>query len=173
MRSQQNKHMDTRIKVCNRKSNIKQPNTIHGIVSLYRQHCLEHLDTFLQSYSTLSKLEDVITHASCAHMPPFNSYPKRHPHQRRLRKSTLSEIYKQLQLIRFSGYNTFSGLYDTIEKQISPIYGAGPVMIYDTSLRIGAFLKLKPELIYLHAGARSGAKALGIPGNRITLNPLK
>jgi hypothetical protein len=34
-------------------------------------------------------------------------------------------------------------------------------MVYDTALRIGAYLHLKPELVYLHAGTRIGARNLG------------
>ena len=35
-------------------------------------------------------------------------------------------------------------------------------MVYDTSLRVGAYLGLTPRFVYLHAGARAGAKALGL-----------
>lgn len=35
-------------------------------------------------------------------------------------------------------------------------------MVYDTALRIGAKLGLEPERVYLHAGTRVGARALGL-----------
>ena len=35
-------------------------------------------------------------------------------------------------------------------------------MIYDTAHRIGAFLGLEPEHVYVHAGTTVGAKALGL-----------
>jgi hypothetical protein len=38
----------------------------------------------------------------------------------------------------------------------------GELMVYDTALRIGAFLKLEPVSVYLHAGTKTGAKALGL-----------
>jgi hypothetical protein len=35
-------------------------------------------------------------------------------------------------------------------------------MVYDTSLRIGAKLGFEPKHVYLHAGTRVGARALGL-----------
>ena len=40
-------------------------------------------------------------------------------------------------------------------------------MVYDTALRIGAKLGLEPEVVYLHRGARSGMKALGLGAGRL------
>jgi hypothetical protein len=40
--------------------------------------------------------------------------------------------------------------------------GIGPVTQYDVAQRIGAFLGLEPEYVYLHAGVKQGAEALGI-----------
>jgi hypothetical protein len=45
---------------------------------------------------------------------------------------------------------------------LRPIRGIGLLTIYDTTHRIGAYLKLSPEQVYLHAGVRVGAKALGL-----------
>jgi hypothetical protein len=44
------------------------------------------------------------------------------------------------------------------------------LIVYDTSTRIGGFLRLKPARVYLHAGTRQGAAALGF-GNREWLLP--
>jgi hypothetical protein len=33
--------------------------------------------------------------------------------------------------------------------------------VYDTATRVGAFLRLQPKRVYLHAGTRQGARALG------------
>ena len=41
------------------------------------------------------------------------------------------------------------------------IKGIRALTIYDTPIRIGAFVKLQPERVYLHAGTKEGAKALG------------
>jgi hypothetical protein len=54
----------------------------------------------------------------------------------------------------------FGQLYHAIEMCATP--GIGPMTIYDVAVRFGAWMKLKPERIYLHAGTLAGLKALGI-----------
>ena len=54
----------------------------------------------------------------------------------------------------------FRQLFELVRDLIEPIPGIGELMIYDTALRIGAKLNLKPMRVYLHAGARAGARAL-------------
>jgi hypothetical protein len=44
--------------------------------------------------------------------------------------------------------------------------------MYDTALRIGAKLKLFPTKVYLHAGTRLGARALGLDDSAATLKVL-
>jgi|SRR5687767_5340876 len=56
---------------------------------------------------------------------------------------------------------TFSELFRVVERTIAPIHGIGPLAVYDTALRIGAFRQLEPDCVYLHAGVLEGAKALG------------
>ena len=57
---------------------------------------------------------------------------------------------------------TFDELYEQVAVALRPIRGIGLLTIYDTAHRIGAFLHLSPEQVYLHAGVRTGAKALGL-----------
>lgn len=40
--------------------------------------------------------------------------------------------------------------------------GIGPMTTYDVAVRFGAWLGLKPERIYIHAGTAAGLKALGV-----------
>jgi hypothetical protein len=40
--------------------------------------------------------------------------------------------------------------------------GIGALTVYDTAVRIAAFLWLTPQRVYLHAGALSGARKLGV-----------
>ena len=40
------------------------------------------------------------------------------------------------------------------------VKGFGELSIYDTAVRIGAHLRIEPDKVYLHAGAREGIKAL-------------
>lgn len=52
----------------------------------------------------------------------------------------------------------FDVLYEFIEAQ--EIKGIGPVTCYDVAVRLGAWLGVEPKSLYLHAGVRSGARAL-------------
>jgi len=55
---------------------------------------------------------------------------------------------------------TFSDLYAAIDQAVGGLSGAGPLYVYDTALRIGAFLKVQPTDVYLQAGALKGAERL-------------
>jgi len=58
----------------------------------------------------------------------------------------------------------YKELMDIVEDVTERVEGLGELYAYDTTLRIGAFLGVFPEKVYLHAGARVGAKTLGIDG---------
>jgi hypothetical protein len=63
----------------------------------------------------------------------------------------------------------FTALHEVIEAAIANISGIGELAVYDIAHRIGAYRGLHAKEIYLHAGTREGAKALGLPTNRKTL----
>ena len=54
---------------------------------------------------------------------------------------------------------SFGQLYATIDILATP--GIGPMTVYDVAVRFGAWLGLKPEAIYIHAGTKAGLRALG------------
>lgn len=95
---------------------------------------------------------------------------KRHDHQRRIQRSSLEESRRRLlqnvALLRSS--RSFEELFDTINAIIRPIPRIGELAVYDTALRIGVRFKHEPTLVYLHAGTREGAAALGIDTARST-----
>jgi len=64
---------------------------------------------------------------------------------------------------------TFEALHDVIHAVIRPIFRIGDLVIYDITMRIGAKLGLEPRIVYLHAGTRVGARRLGFPASRLTL----
>jgi hypothetical protein len=96
---------------------------------------------------------------------------KRYSHQRRITKSALQEalgiLSSQERAIQRS--RNFDDLFNLIEKSLEPIRGIGELYIYDTALRIGAKLNLSPTKVYLHAGTRDGARALGTDATATTL----
>ena len=62
----------------------------------------------------------------------------------------------------------FDVLHDVVNetidhmKSIGQIEGIGPLTIYDTALRLGAFRGVLPDRVYLHAGTLKGVKNLGL-----------
>jgi hypothetical protein len=55
------------------------------------------------------------------------------------------------------GLGPFDALHDWII-QNKP-FGIGPVTAYDVAVRVGAFLKISPSTVYMHAGVRQGMLA--------------
>jgi hypothetical protein len=52
----------------------------------------------------------------------------------------------------------FDRFHDRLD-EIKP-YGIGPVTVYDTAIRIAAFLDIEPHSVYMHAGVRQGMRSL-------------
>jgi hypothetical protein len=100
-----------------------------------------------------------------------NSHGKRYSHQRRLKKAALRQALRALlhELEKIERSRDFDELFRLINAAVITIPGIGELFVYDTSLRIGAKLNLFPTEIYLHAGTRLGARALGLDGSAATL----
>jgi hypothetical protein len=100
-----------------------------------------------------------------------NRKGKRYSHQRRLKKASLKAALRSL--LDASGAmqqaSDFDELFKLIGTAVEPIPGIGELYVYDTALRIGATLNLFPARIYLHAGTRIGARALGLNDSTATL----
>lgn len=90
---------------------------------------------------------------------------KMHNHQSKMTAATRAAVVSAMsgQLPLLAAQTTFDELHDAVAGVIDSIDGVGPLALYDFSLRIGAYLKLAPDSVYLHAGVRKGAKALGLP----------
>ncbi len=92
----------------------------------------------------------------------INKDNKRHSHQYRLKQETLNATNEELQQIsrKVRGVKTFDELYQLIMSL--DVYGLGRLTRYDIATRIGAYLNLYPDRVYLHAGTKAGAiKLLG------------
>jgi len=130
-----------------------------------------------------AKRDDVVTFAAsrktfaeatviaCASKRPDG---RMHNHQTKVPK-VIKEAFAEAILAEFlNGYGhldttsywhlkDFDRLHDRLET-IRP-RGIGPVTTYDVAVRIGAWAKVEPESLYLHAGVRAGWLALdGVPG---------
>jgi hypothetical protein len=109
-------------------------------------------------YAGLPSLREAVRRASRAERPDG----KRHDHQTRIRRSALRVAGRRLKTLDFRRVKDFGELHALLSEAIGTLPGIGELMVYDTSLRIGARLGLEPELVYLHAGTRRGARALGL-----------
>jgi len=67
---------------------------------------------------------------------------------------------------------SFDDLFNLVDTGLEPVSGIGELYVYDTSLRIGAKQNLLPQMVYLHAGTRIGARALGLKIQAVALKPL-
>ena len=121
----------------------------------YRSRLYELLD----GYRT-SAYPDALKAASRGEYPPNGEKAgRRHSHQWRIPKTAVKQWSKQLikaqaRIRSFCG-QPFEGLSDYLTAQAHTISGIGPLMVYDTALRIGAHIGCLPkDQVYLHAHAR-------------------
>jgi hypothetical protein len=121
-----------------------------------RPRAQQEIDWFAHQPS----LDAAIENAALA----LNSRGKRYSHQRRLTKAALKEALRNLleKSDAIGQARDFDRLFRIIGAAVKPIHGLGDLYVYDTSLRVGAKLNLFPTKVFLHAGTRLGARALGL-----------
>ena len=114
----------------------------------------------LRFFEIQRSLGDTVRLASLAQGPGG----KRLSHQRRIPGRVLNRVREVLEsaLTDLGASSNFDELHARIAALIGHIPGVGELMVYDTALRIGAKLGVEPDYVYLHAGTRTGARALGI-----------
>jgi hypothetical protein len=137
-----------------------QPGDLPGVVRHYRAEFQADAARELRFFAIQRSFEDAISKAAMAQRPDG----KRFSHQRRIPKSALEESRRRLLRARsrLANATDFDTLLKIIEDTIGPIHRIGKLTVYDTALRIAAWRRLEPEVIYLHAGTRVGARALGL-----------
>ena len=114
---------------------------------------------FLDGYRS-AKFLDTLDAASHGEWPPNSEKAgKRHDHQRRISGEAIKQWADSLgkaqaRIQAFHGCS-FEKLFDFLDVQARAISGIGPLMVYDTALRIGANIGCLPkDFVYLHAHAR-------------------
>ena len=85
-------------------------------------------------------------------------------HQRRITQRARRSAEKILVERReqMKSCKTFDQLHALFEELLGSIRGIGIIHLDDTALRMGAYFHLSPKHVYLHAGTRDGARALGL-----------
>ena len=140
------------------KSDSRATPTLEGIVAAYLRDHAEEEARYLRFYQIQKSLPDAITKAALAELPNGGRFS----HQWRIPGPVLAQARDALLSLDYNTVRTFAELYEKVAVALRPIRGVGLLTIYDTANRIGAYLKLSPEQVYLHAGVRTGAKALGL-----------
>lgn len=155
----------------------KNATTIAGLVDEYEKSQQaaakgwKPLRSLLEGYRLQDDFETTVKSAALAEDIVGKSYQKewdgkvkRHAHQRRIKPAALYEALKTLsfKIEELKGCKSFDQIFKCVSSYCSEIKGLGPLYIYDTSLRIGAFSKKLPKQVHLQAGALIGARALGL-----------
>ena len=130
---------------------------IHDYVLRKRPHKNEERKFFRQL-----PLEKTIGTAALAK----NCEGKRSSHHRRRTPAQLNQGKARLlaKLPRIRTSKNFDELHNVVREMTDGVKGLGELYAYDTAYLIGARLSLWPKRVYLHAGTREGAKALGFSG---------
>lgn len=129
---------------------------IRHYIANYRPLKQAELDWFRRQLS----LEAAINMAAKAE----NERGLRYSHQYRITQKAMQEANRLLleNHDELKRCKSFHDLWSLIKSILGAVSGLGELYIYDTSLRLGAYLGLLPDRVYLHAGTRAGAKAFGI-----------
>lgn len=129
---------------------------VDDYIRRYRASAQEELQWF-RSQPDLETAVDVAARA-------VDHEGKRYSHQYKIRADSISSARQSLakNLDRIKGAPNFGVLLRTLNEILGPTDGVAELYVYDCALRIGAFVGHLPKQIFLHAGTRDGARALGL-----------
>ena len=143
--------------------------SFQAIVRHYVSNHRDKVQAELVSFQTEQSLSQCIRRAACAQQPDG----KRLKHQRRIPAKVLDAwaraLCREENQIRSS--RTFEALIEMLNKESKQFWKNGELTVYDTALRIGAYLHLEPRVVFLHRGTRDGARVLGFDGARPSVRP--
>lgn len=137
---------------------VNTAGTLDAIVDQYELEIAPRRREALARFKAMPDLQTVIHHAAMAIGPDG----KMERHQRRVGEERLRLFEAALQAKRsqIARAKSFEELYALVWSNRFP--RVGRLATYDTSIRIGVFLGLTPEVVYVHCGAANGACELGL-----------
>ena len=132
--------------------------SLRRLVEHYQRSYLPDALAELNDFSNAGSLANALDRACMA----VNSNGEKFPHQWRIKLVALPRATQAIVAAtrRINQCQSFNQLHEVINSTAGQIEGIGELYVYDTSLRIGAYLGLRPEVVYLHAGTKTGAKYL-------------
>lgn len=132
--------------------------SLSGLMSEWKKRNRPGFHEYLDGYRS-AKFSDTLKAASHGEWPPNSEKAgKRHPHQYRISDKAMKQWAVKLgkaqaKILSFRG-RAFEELFDFFDEQARTVFGIGPLMVYDTALRIGVNIGCLPkDWIYLHAHA--------------------
>jgi hypothetical protein len=149
---------------CSKNNVPKKRSTIKEIVQGYVKKHREGTQRELRSFEIIKSLDQAIERAGLGLTPGG----KKFSHQRRLSRTALETATRKLQVAKrfIKNCRTFDDLMMVVRSTTGNVKGVGQLYIYDTALRLGAYLHISPKRVYLHAGTRRGARAIGLNPRR-------
>ena len=150
------------------RSTCANPETqsLRSLDAIVRAYCHDYRKSATREYAygaNHSSFNLVIQTAALSTLP----CGKRHPHQRRIPANALQCAAYALTKQGVATSGTFHDLHQAVHATIGNINRIGELAVYDIACRIGAYLSLSPDRVYLHAGTRQGARALALRGSSI------
>jgi hypothetical protein len=152
--------MEKEIVDCTNKEKKYSKCPLNRVVDEFLAEWEEKLKRESHFYEIQPSLESAIRVSALCVMPSG----KRHSHQRRIPEVKLKKLESSLQeeRDRIGKADIFHDLFTIVKEAADPIPGIGELTVYDVAHRIGKYLRVKPDYIYLHAGTRIGANHLSI-----------
>jgi hypothetical protein len=142
--------------------------TLQDIVEDYRARVQADAKAELDSFRNEETLEAAVRRACLT----IDSKGRRESHHFRRQSAHLEAGAARLieHLDEIAKVTSFAKLHALCERRLGlSLQGLGPLYVYDTALSIGAKLGHMPKAVYLHAGTREGAAALGLHGDKTLL----
>lgn len=129
---------------------------IRNIIKHYKNYRDLNPDTWIEFCKTQSKLEDAIRVAALC----INHENKRHPHQYRIPQKSLDELYiylrsRKRKIMESKNFDEVFSLVDSAN-----IFMIGDLTKYDVAHRIGEYLGVHPDKVFIHSGTKTGAERL-------------
>lgn len=137
------------------------------LIDQYLHRFVQHRQAERGRFASMPSLTMAIRDAALAR----RADGKCEAHQRRVGLARLDPFEKLLQKSQaaIAKCKCFDDLHAIVARCQTERVGA--LATYDTAVRIGAYLGLAPDKVYLHTGTRSGAKALGLDVSQDWLDP--
>ena len=136
-------------------------NSLAELVARYRACKAPEFRSHLKWFSERASIKEAIESAC------LGREGKLDPHQYRVGRAVLEAAVKKLQqdAKKLSNCDSFESLIEAIKTSTAEINRFGKLAVYDTALRLGQYLKIESEVVYVHAGVRKGCRALGLKVN--------